>query len=406
MNKTICLTAIILMTVSSCSRGAKEKKAEIPQPYTTAATDTPAEEAPPAWEAFFDAPTEPLRPHRLCRQKLTGMKATIAAFSVKPGDYIHEPTAADKAFYFPAADIRGQKFVRDVQLRYNSAALLNRVIHSLEAFQRLSACPEKEPEEIYCQDTLRWIRMSRLKISSTLLDRALPDRAIRANARRIIHAYSVFDGHLEEGSAFNLAFNEYRSFELPGRVPEEQLDEFRSAFWDWYDKEKVVPGIDNVTGLCLRGRPSLTEEHLDNLRLAVEAETDIDKRTVLALEYAKMADHIDGAVLLGEILESGIYTKYLLEAWISWRANVQMSYSPSSFSVIPNNYFDRLRVKCIDTFVRHCLQEEDKYAEYLLENLIFDEIIHRMGSLVGNSSSAIVYALSSGMFIHPRLLSD
>jgi hypothetical protein len=142
------------------------------------------------------------------------------------------------------------------------------------------------------------------------------------------------------------------------------------------------------------------------MKRAIEAEKDIDRRTILALEYAKF-NHEGGAVLLGEILESRIYTKYLLEAWLSWRANVQIDQSPSSFGVIANNYYDRLRVVCLDTMVRHCLESEDKNAECLIENLIFCEIIHRMGSMYGNGSIAALANLTyGGEFVHPRLLEE
>jgi hypothetical protein len=144
---------------------------------------------------------------------------------------------------------------------------------------------------------------------------------------------------------------------------------------------------------------------LENLKRAIEAERDIDRRTVLALEYVKFSKW-DGVPLLGEILESRIYTKYLLEAWISWRANAQMDHSPSSFGVIANNYYDKVRTICLDTMVRHCLEADDKNAESLIENLLFCEIIHRMGSIAGNSSFNDCAMLSYNMFIHPRLLPE
>ena len=56
--------------------------------------------------------------------------------------------------------------------------------------------------------------------------------------------------------------------------------------------------------------------------------------------------------------------------------------------------------------VRHCLQSEDRNAECLIENLIFCEIVHRMGSLAGNSSFNTCAMLSYNMFIHPRLLPE
>ena len=45
---------------------------------------------------------------------------------------------------------------------------------------------------------------------------------------------------------------------------------------------------------------------------------------------------------------------YKGDAQISWRAHVQQSISISSYAVIADNYYDRLRVKVLNTFLRHC----------------------------------------------------
>ncbi len=225
----------------------------------------------------------------------------------------------------------------------------------------------------------------------------------------LMDAYDRFDGDDSDDSPYTKATEQYvRAFsELPELVTDEELDSFEKRFWDWYDKKAVFEQIDSLVLMHMsddRGeRPS--DGQLEGMRRTIEAERDIDRRTVLALEYVKF-EPWNGVILLGEILESGIYTKYLLEAWISWRANVQMEHSPSSFSVIPNNYYDRLRVKCLDTMVRHCLEVEDKNAECLIENLLCCEIVHRMGSLFGNSSLATLTNLNYREFIHPRLLED
>ena len=64
---------------------------------------------------------------------------------------------------------------------------------------------------------------------------------------------------------------------------------------------------------------------------------------------------------------AGIYTRYILEAWITWRACVQMSVlGPSSFTTIPDNYYDRIRVKCMNTIIRHMQSPDaDKYGMFV-----------------------------------------
>ena len=53
-------------------------------------------------------------------------------------DFLHESTPATKAFFFREPDIRDTELARRVQLRYNFAAVMNRVVHSSEWFGRVS----------------------------------------------------------------------------------------------------------------------------------------------------------------------------------------------------------------------------------------------------------------------------
>ena len=328
-----------------------------------------------------------------------------SAFPEKPKEFLDESTPTVETFYFPAADIRDKDIARTAQLRYNCVSLYNRVIHSYEWYVRMAI--NVAEEDFTRKDTLYWIRYSQPKVSRALLDRGLPEARARSAAGKLLGAYSRFDGVDREGSPFDLAVADYSaSFKaLPQLVSQEDIDRFGERFWDWYDKRNVVPEIDDIIRMNMveYGGKEPTEDQIDRLKLAVETEKDIERRTILALEYVKFSTW-DGVILLGEILESRIYTKYLLEAWESWRSNVQMNHSPSSFSVIANNYYDRLRVICIDTVVRHCLECDDPNARCLLDNLILCDIIHRMDSLAGNGSFGTVAGLSNEGFIHPRLL--
>ena len=347
-------------------------------------------------------------PYRLCEGELTSQEAMESAFPDSTDNFFTETTPEKDAFYYPGVDIRSERLARTVQLRYNYAALFNRVIHSYEWFQRRSTMTD-EDEHTTRKDTLEWIRAVRPSIPESVIRTALPDARARNQADRLLKAYDRFDGDDSEDSPFSRAVARYRDAmdELPELVSEEETDRFEEGFWEWYDKKAVVPEIDTLIRMNMPDYEGAkpTDEQLENLRRAIEAERDIDRRAILALEYVKF-NAWDGVPLLGEIIESRIYTKYLLEVWLSWRANVQMEHSPSSFSVIANNYYDKVRAICLDTMVRHCLQEEDKEAECLIENLIFCEIVHRMGSLAGNSSFNDCAMLSYRMFIHPGLLRE
>ena len=354
---------------------------------------------------FFSDANASLEPVWLCEAVLTSQEGMESAFPDETDSFFEETTPEAEAFYFPASDIKDESLVRTVQLRYNYVALFNRVIHSYEWFQRASTGIDDETTTK--KDTLEWIRYARPKVPQSVIRAALPDAGAQAQASGLLKAYDRFDGDDSDDSPFSAAINRYTEAlsGLPELVSKEETDRFEERFWDWYDKRNVVPEIDTLVRMNMfeyeGAKPS--DGQLENLKRAIEAEKDIDRRTVLALEYVKFSKW-DGVPLLGEILESRIYTKYLLEAWISWRANAQLDHSPSSFGVIANNYYDKVRTICLDTMVRHCLESEDENAKCLIENLLFCEIIHRMGSIAGNSSFNDCAMLSYNMFIHPRLL--
>ena len=401
------LCALAALILSSCGHRESKRSSQTQAASQIGTITVSAEEL--AALPFFRKENASLEPVRLCEASLTSREGMESAFPDYTGDFFEETTPEKDAFYLPDADIRGADLVRMVQLRYNYVALFNRVIHSYEWFQRMSTGIDEEDSTITRKDTLEWIRSVRPKVPEAVIKAALPDAGAQVRANRLLKAFDRFDGNDREDSPFSAEVNRYTEAlsEYPGSVSEEETDRFEKRFWDWYDKRNIVPEIDTLVRMNMYeyegAKPS--DEQLENLKRAVEAEKDIDRRTVLALEYVKFSPW-DGIPLLGEILESRIYTKYLLEAWISWRANTQMDYGPSSFAVIANNYYDKVRSICLDTMVRHCLESDDKNTECLIENLIFCEIVHRMGSLAGNSSFNTCAMLSFNMFIHPRLLPE
>ena len=403
MNRLTYASLCALSTFFLFSCGHRERKNSILAPDQSLVVT----ESDLATLSFFKDKNAFSEPIRLCNAELTSQEGMESAFPEYTDDFFIEATPERDAFYIPDADIREKDLVRTVRLRYNYVALFNRVINSYEWFQRMSTGIDEEESPITKKDTLEWIRSVRPKLSGTMIRAALPDVGAQTRADRLMKAYDNFDGDDSEDSPFSRAINSYTEAlsGLPDLVSKEETDRFEEQFWDWYDKKAVVPEIDTLVRLNMfeykGAKPS--DEQLENLKRAIEAEADIDRRTILALEYVKFSTW-DGVPLLGEILESRIYTKYLLEVWISWRANVQMEHGLSSFSVIANNYYDKVRCICLDTMLRHCLQSEDKNAKCLIENLIFCEIVHRMGSLAGNSSFNTCAMLAYNMFIHPRLL--
>lgn len=343
-------------------------------------------------------------PFRLCEQVLTSETALSAIADTTSVDYDREETPMDKAFLFLDSDLRDYPRAMLAQRRYNLNAVCNHVVHSFELFCRKSSSMEMQN----AADTLELVSHDIVPISPSLLREALPDSRDRKAAQEFLAAYDAFDGHDEPGSALGKGFEAFGRYfsAVPVLASDELLDEFKENFWEWYDKKRYVSCIDEIQKLRAKEKASLTEEQLAHFRQAVESEADVDRRAILALEYAKW-DTWGGALLLGEILESGQYTRYLLETWLTWRASVQMSrIGPSSFCIIPNNYYDMLRVRCMKTMLHHMQQSGDKYEICMLENLLLCNILHRQGSIMGNESMKTLSALQYRMFVHPRVLEE
>lgn len=396
----VMMTATLLL---SCNRS---RKAASYVPSSNNSVVTEHESGP----SILDSLAISGDPVMLSPRTLTSFEQVSLSFgSGDDPDFLIEGTPPSAAFFFPEKGVGNDELMHKVRDRYNVVATMNRVNHAYEWFTRISSSSDDEETPVTHKDTVKWVLMSRPDITPSFLTSVLSPGDHRDASTNLLLTYKSFDGDDGPESRLTKAFNwAVKAFkELPVFATEEMLDEFEMGFWDWYDKRQFVPEIDEIIKLHLDGYEGEdpSEEQIGRLKRAVECEKDIDRRTILALELVKF-DLEEGSLLLGDILESGLYTRYLTEAWISWRANTQMVFSVSSFSVIPNNYYDMMRVKCMNTILRHCQMENDDYALCLLENLLEIDLLHRMGSLLGNESLATCAALSYNEFIDPRLLEE
>ena len=333
--------------------------------------------------------------YRLCEQKETSIESILGLDVVSGNDlhYDKEKTSALESFFFPEKDILNTDLVKKVQLRYNYANVLYRILHGYELFCRKSSDDSLATR----RDSMNLIVQDCPVIPHSFLQRAIPHKSARIIAEKLLVSYRAFDGREHSNSAFDKAHAEV-------------VEGIEEHFWDWYDKRKYVPEYDRIVALYLNDdiqKTELTENEERHLKLVIEGEQDINRRTILTLELVRNSrdGYRDATQYLGEILESGIYTKYILEAWLAWRAAVQLEFfSPSSFSSIPNNYYDKIRVKCLNTILRHIQNDPDKYDVCLLENFIYCEILHRMDAIYGNEAMTVIARLTNGMFIQPSAL--
>ena len=317
-----------------------------------------------------------------------------------------DETPIKETYLFPGDDIGSSKVANWALRYYNGVNTFNRMVHCYELFNRLAS---GEDSTLTRRDTLEWMRAARLSLPDKLLKKALPDAELYETARQMVRVFSKYDGSEQMEDILKEATDKHIAMTEQGGqiIGTEQLDAFEQAFWPWYDKAACVPEIDSLVAWHVSDKAANPEIDVNHIVSVIKGEPDIDRRAILALELVQI-DASKAIPLLADIMESGIYTKYLLEVWCSWRANMQSGYyGASSFSLIPNTYYDKARVHCLKTFIRHCQNDEkDINARCLMVNLIATEIIHRQGWLFGNEAGLIVGRLADKYFIHPRLMTE
>ena len=218
--------------------------------------------------------------------------------------------------------------------------------------------------------------------------------------------YNDFDGREDSDGVLFVKTKEWESFTdnmVPISSPE-TLDKFEDCFWAWYDKGKYVPEIDSLMTRRFEAGiyPEMSEEESSRFLELVKSEKDIDRRTILAIELAPYVPS-EAVFLLGEILESGIYTKYILETYLNWRAIAQEQYfGSSSMSLIPNDLYNQVRARCVETILRHYIQSGEEFDLCLIDNLIGCGVLARFGWIMGNGATPPCIISGKGHSYLPR----
>lgn len=294
-------------------------------------------------------------PYSLCKQMLTSeetlLKLTPENLAENYLSYDYIPVK--DAFLNPEPDIVNNQFVKDVQNYFNYITVANVVNHAYGLFLRKyhDTDSTKQEDDAYLQ---LLVAEDYPKISSGFLKTAIPDNQIRHNATVLLNGYKHFNINKEDEFEKSVkAFNGYLE-KLPKFVNEE-IDSME--FYSWYEKSKVLPEYQQLHSYDTKDFSGKDNECFVKL---VQNEKDIDKRIILAMEFSRF-DRMEGVILLGEILESGRYTKYLYEAWSLWTGLVQGLYCGySSYSIIPDNYYSMIKAKCVNSILRYIQNTSNK----------------------------------------------
>lgn len=110
---------------------------------------------------------------------------------------------------------------------------------------------------------------------------------------------------------------------------------------------------------------------------------DFDTKCVYAIELSSILKFQSGGCvdILGAIIESREYSRYLLEVYEDWRAAMQgENFGYSNYSITPEAYFLMVRNFCVNTTLRHIQKNpEDDDARLRLLRLIYSGSIERDG---------------------------
>lgn len=166
----------------------------------------------------------------------------------------------------------------------------------------------------------------------------------------------------------------------------------------YYDKSAFVPDIKRFRDARAYFDSAAVQikDHVGEIEARMKAPMDFDTKCVYAIELSHVQP-VDCVDTLGALIESRIYSRYLLEVWENWRAEAQFGwFGCSNDSGIPNAYYLKIRNICANTMIRHIQKHpEDNDAYLRLFRLLYCEPIHR-GRPMGNELITILYQLRHG----------
>ena len=311
--------------------------------------------------------------------------------------------------FIPPEELSRYDIAKTVKDNYNYVLIRDMIVNDYEWMRREMVdlgLELEDPDEGI--DTVGVASRHMITIPDERLNEAISDPRLRTLAKDVLKMYNDFDGREDSDGVLFVKTKEWESFSdnmVPISSPE-TLEKFEDSFWTWYDKGKYVPEIDSLMTRRFEAGmlPEMSEEESSRFLDLVKSEKDIDRRTILAIELAPYVPS-EAVLLLGEILESGIYTKYILEAYLNWRAMAQEQYfGSSSMSLIPNNLYNQVRARCVETILRHYIQSGEEFDLCLIDNLIGCGVLARFGWIMGNGATPALYNLRERAFLPPQIL--
>ena len=340
-------------------------------------------------DAFATIPDVPYEP----KVTFTGRESMEAMCSLASGE---NALGKANAKYLDGCYYTGDTstpFLASFAERWNKAAFLRRFVNAEELFERENT----NIGDSLTTDTVRG-EFPMLKNEYQL---AFRNSTCVAKAKKLVKMLTTIDYVPAECEKMANLFGELVNvpYDTPDYVTEADIEAIQKDFWTLYDKSQYVPDIAEIQKI--RVNEDYETKALENLRSSLQKRyvesTDFDERCILACEMICCGQE-NGIDYLGELIEAGQYSKYLLEVWVDWRLYAQQGvFGISTYSEIPDNLYDNARLLVAKAYARHIKENpDDKLARVLLLNLTYTETLHRVGGYYGNE------ALGASLFVKER----
>lgn len=239
-----------------------------------------------------------------------------------------------------------------------------------------------------------------MRPSMSVLQKVFPDKRVRDAASALLNMLYKAPDFNDVSKHLGELVDAYKSAAFASGMPIDTA-KIGKAFANedaYYDKSAFVPDIKRFRDARAYFDSAAVQikDPVGEIEARMKAPMDFDTKCVYAIELSHVQP-VDCVDTLGALIESRIYSRYLLEVWENWRAEAQFGwFGCSNDSEIPNAYYLKIRNICANTMIRHIQKHpEDNDAYLRLFRLLYCEPIHR-GRPMGNELITILYQLRHG----------
>lgn len=242
-----------------------------------------------------------------------------------------------------------------------------------------------------------------MRPSMSVLQKVFPDKRVRDAASALLNMLYKTPDFNDVSKHLGELVDAYKSAAFASGMPIDTA-KIGKAFANkdaYYDKSAFVPDIKRFRDARAYFDSAAVQikDPVGEIEARMKAPMDFDTKCVYAIELSHVQP-VDCVDTLGALIESRIYSRYLLEVWENWRAEAQFGwFGCSNDSEIPKAYYLKIRNICANTMIRHIQKHpEDNDAYLRLFRLLYCEPIHRGGGLFGNEVVAILCHLRSAEY--------